>query len=63
MVLLALKGRVFCIYVLLSSVSDILGLLVTCLLAHRERCNMYEYTSNLLPAGFSILDTLINACM
>ena len=61
--LFARKGRAFCIYLFLSLVADLLGLLLTCLLAHRERFNMYEYISNLLPAGFSILNTLINACM
>ncbi len=57
------KGRVFCIYVILSLVSDFLGLLMTCLLAHSEQYNMYEYISNILPAGLSILNTLTNACM
>lgn len=61
--LFACKGRVFCIYLFLSLVPDLLGLLITYLLAHRERYNMYEYSSNLLPAGLSILNTLISACM
>ena len=34
--LLARKGRVFCIYLVLSLVADLLGLFITCLLAHRE---------------------------
>ena len=61
--LFARKDRVYCVYVILSLVSDFLGRLITCLLAHRERYNMYEYICNILPAGLSILNTLINACM
>lgn len=55
------KGKVFYWYIFVSLVPDFLGLLLTCLLAHRLRYNKYAYTSNLLPAGLSILNTLINA--
>ena len=57
------KGRVFYAFIFLSLVPDFLGLLLTCLLANRLRYNKYAYTSNLLPAGLSILNTLINACV
>ena len=55
------KGKVFYCYVFISLVPDFLGLLLTCLLAHRLQYNKYAYTSNLLPAGLSILNTLISA--
>ena len=55
------KGKVLYCYVFISLVPDFLGLLLTCLLAQRLRYNKYAYTSNLLPAGLSILNTLINA--
>ena len=56
------KGKVFYSFIFISLVPDFLGLLLTCLLAHRLQYNKYAYTSNLLPAGLSILNTLINAC-
>ena len=61
--LFARKGRVVCISLFLSLVPDLLGLLITCLLAHRERYDMYEHISSLLPADFTILNTLMHACM